>query len=71
VADRWRIEVRDNGPGIAQDQHKLIFEKFHQVSNSLVGKPKGTGLGLQGHGAGTADQPEDRRASQWTHLGGE
>ncbi|MDG4551945.1 MAG: ATP-binding protein [Candidatus Contendobacter sp.] len=46
AADCWRIEVRDNGPGIAQDQHKLIFEKFHQVSNSLAGKPKGTGLGL-------------------------
>jgi Na+/proline symporter/nitrogen-specific signal transduction histidine kinase len=46
AANYWRIEVRDNGPGIAQDQHKLIFEKFHQVSNSLAGKPKGTGLGL-------------------------
>ncbi|MDS4025445.1 MAG: sensor histidine kinase [Candidatus Contendobacter sp.] len=42
----WRIEVRDNGPGIAHDQHKLIFEKFHQVSDSHAGKPKGTGLGL-------------------------
>jgi signal transduction histidine kinase len=28
------------------DQHKLIFEKFHQVSDSHAGKPKGTGLGL-------------------------
>jgi len=46
VADRWRIEVIDNGPGIAHDQHKLIFEKFHQVNDSLAGKPKGTGLGL-------------------------
>jgi signal transduction histidine kinase len=32
-ADRWRIEVIDNGPGIARDQHKLIFEKFHQVND--------------------------------------
>jgi Na+/proline symporter/nitrogen-specific signal transduction histidine kinase len=46
VANRWRIEVIDNGPGIAEDQHKLIFEKFHQVSDNLTGKPKGTGLGL-------------------------
>ena len=46
VADCWRIEVHDNGPGIAQDQHKLIFEKFHQVNDALAGKPKGTGLGL-------------------------
>ena len=42
----WRIEVIDNGPGIAPDQHKLIFEKFHQVNDSHAGKPKGTGLGL-------------------------
>ncbi|HOB62514.1 MAG TPA: sensor histidine kinase [Candidatus Competibacteraceae bacterium] len=42
----WRLEVNDNGPGIAHDQHKLVFEKFHQVSDSHSGKPKGTGLGL-------------------------
>lgn len=46
VANHWRIEVIDNGPGIARDQHKLIFEKFHQVSDTVAGKPKGTGLGL-------------------------
>ncbi len=46
LADRWRLEVRDNGPGIAPDQHKLIFEKFHQVNDAHAGKPKGTGLGL-------------------------
>ena len=46
TANGWRIEVRDNGPGIAPDQHKLIFDKFHQVSDSHAGKPKGTGLGL-------------------------
>ena len=46
LAGRWRIEVIDNGPGIAHDQHKLIFEKFHQVNDPHAGKPKGTGLGL-------------------------
>ncbi len=46
LANRWRIAVIDNGPGIAQDQHKLIFEKFHQVVNAHAGKPQGTGLGL-------------------------
>ena len=46
VADRWRIAVIDNGPGIAEDQHKLVFEKFHQVNDAQAGKPKGTGLGL-------------------------
>ncbi len=46
LADSWRIEVIDNGSGIAPDQQKLIFDKFHQVNDDLVGKPKGTGLGL-------------------------
>ncbi|MBK8182735.1 MAG: histidine kinase [Candidatus Competibacteraceae bacterium] len=47
VANRhWRIAVIDNGPGIAGDQHQLIFEKFHQVTDIHAGKPKGTGLGL-------------------------
>ncbi len=46
LAGRWRLEVIDNGPGIAHDQHKLIFEKFHQVNDPHAGKPKGTGLGL-------------------------
>ncbi|MCP5419122.1 MAG: histidine kinase [Gammaproteobacteria bacterium] len=41
-----RIEVQDNGPGIPEDQQRLIFEKFHQVSDQRAGKPKGTGLGL-------------------------
>ncbi len=43
---RWRLAVSDNGPGIAHDQHKLVFEKFHQVNDAQAGKPKGTGLGL-------------------------
>jgi signal transduction histidine kinase len=46
LAHRWRIVVTDNGPGIAPDQHQLIFEKFHQVTDARSGKPKGTGLGL-------------------------
>jgi len=46
LAHRWRVTVIDNGPGIAPDQHQLIFEKFHQVTDAHAGKPKGTGLGL-------------------------
>lgn len=44
--DHVCIEVEDNGPGIPRDQHRLIFQKFHQVSDQRAGKPKGTGLGL-------------------------
>lgn len=46
LESRWRVVVTDNGPGIAADQHQLIFEKFHQVTDVHGGKPKGTGLGL-------------------------
>jgi signal transduction histidine kinase len=39
--------VEDNGPGVPQPYREAIFEKFRQVSGSLVkDKPKGTGLGL-------------------------
>jgi len=41
-----RVEVRDNGPGIALDDREMIFEKFRQGGDSLTGKPQGTGLGL-------------------------
>jgi signal transduction histidine kinase len=41
-----RIDVRDNGPGIAADDQKVIFDKFRQVGDTLTGKPHGSGLGL-------------------------
>ncbi len=41
-----RIEVSDNGPGVAAADHERIFEKFQQAGNTLTDKPKGTGLGL-------------------------
>jgi signal transduction histidine kinase len=41
-----RIEVEDNGPGIAPEHIEQIFERFHQISDQQAGKPKGTGLGL-------------------------
>jgi Na+/proline symporter/nitrogen-specific signal transduction histidine kinase len=41
-----RVEVRDNGPGIAAKDSKIIFERFRQVGNTMTNKPQGTGLGL-------------------------
>jgi len=41
-----RVDVRDNGPGIAAGDHEKVFEKFRQVGDTLTGKPRGTGLGL-------------------------
>ncbi|OGB23393.1 MAG: histidine kinase [Burkholderiales bacterium RIFCSPLOWO2_02_FULL_57_36] len=41
-----RVDVADNGPGIAAADQKLIFERFRQVGDTLTNKPRGTGLGL-------------------------
>jgi signal transduction histidine kinase/GGDEF domain-containing protein len=40
------ISVRDSGIGIPEDQLDKIFEKFHQVEDSLRRSITGTGLGL-------------------------
>ena len=40
------IEVRDNGCGIAGDQHEVIFGEFYQVGNRARQPQQGLGLGL-------------------------
>ena len=41
-----RFEVRDTGPGIAEDQTELIFESFRQCRKGSGNKHDGAGLGL-------------------------
>ncbi|MES2529849.1 MAG: hybrid sensor histidine kinase/response regulator [Pseudomonadota bacterium] len=41
-----RIEVRDNGVGIAPIHHARIFEEFYQVANTGRDQRQGFGLGL-------------------------
>ncbi|MFC4765132.1 sensor histidine kinase [Dyella koreensis] len=41
-----RIEVRDNGPGIASDQQQQIFEEFVQLPAAEALRRDGYGLGL-------------------------
>jgi K+-sensing histidine kinase KdpD len=61
------VSVADNGPGIAADQQRLVFEKFGRVNSGGRSKP-GAGLGLfiarsiaEAHG-GTLDLRSDAGA---------
>lgn len=41
-----RVTVIDNGPGIPEDKHHMLFQKFSQIDAPRPGKHRGTGLGL-------------------------
>ncbi len=41
-----RVEVQDNGPGIAEEFRSRIFQKFSQADSSDARQKGGTGLGL-------------------------
>jgi Na+/proline symporter/nitrogen-specific signal transduction histidine kinase len=41
-----RVDVQDNGIGIARTDQARVFERFQQAGNVLTDKPEGTGLGL-------------------------
>jgi signal transduction histidine kinase len=45
-ADKVIFSVKDNGPGIPDDEQKNIFVKFFQVDTSVTRKHGGTGIGL-------------------------
>ncbi len=40
------LEILDEGPGIAEEEKKKIFNKFYRVGNETTRKTQGTGLGL-------------------------
>lgn len=46
LSDHYRFEVIDEGKGIDEEYHLLIFERFYQAKDQTIIKPKGSGLGL-------------------------
>lgn len=40
------LKVKDNGKGISEKDQTIIFDRFTQISDAQMGKPKGSGLGL-------------------------
>lgn len=44
--DQLRIEIRDNGNGIALQEQEKIFQEFVQLENAARDRSKGLGLGL-------------------------
>jgi signal transduction histidine kinase len=45
VSAPCRIEVRDRGPGVGEDEREAVFERFHRGRAGMAG-PSGSGLGL-------------------------
>jgi signal transduction histidine kinase len=46
VGDRWRIELKDEGPGLPPDQLEHVFERFVQLPRGKSEEDSGHGLGL-------------------------
>lgn len=44
--DYINISVKDDGIGIPEEKHEIVFDNFTQVDNSLTRKCEGSGMGL-------------------------
>lgn len=40
------LQIKDEGPGIPDDEKKKIFNRFYRIGNEATRKKQGTGLGL-------------------------
>jgi two-component system, OmpR family, sensor histidine kinase CiaH len=41
-----QLHIKDEGPGIADEEKKKVFSKFYRIGNEATRKTQGTGLGL-------------------------
>lgn len=46
VAKKYRMEVVDHGPGIAQEELPHVWDRYYKTSSNYVRSAEGTGLGL-------------------------
>ncbi len=46
MPDKVKVSVSDSGEGIYPEEKEKIFEDFYRIGEDLVGRPKGSGLGL-------------------------
>ncbi len=67
------FRVKDEGPGIVEEERNKIFEKFYRVGNEATRTTKGTGLGLylckqiaKDHNADITVENNDSKGSVFT-----
>lgn len=46
VGKKYRLEVSDNGPGIASDELSHVWDRYYKTSTNYIRATTGTGLGL-------------------------
>jgi signal transduction histidine kinase len=46
MSDQIKVYVSDTGEGIYPEEKEKIFEDFYRIGDDLLGRPKGSGLGL-------------------------
>lgn len=75
VHQQVKLEVIDEGPGVADTEKKKIFNKFYRVGNENTRRAQGTGLGLylcrkicESHSAGIFVTDNAPKGSNFTVL---